>query len=74
MVKLRTRKREMRGDRANHHDNLGLKRISCVSQSTMPDMADISSDMAGKYPDIRSSQPNQAYHSPGFSYPLVSSR
>jgi len=73
MVDLRTRKREMRGDGGNHHEKLGLKRISCASQFTIPDMAGTSPDPACNYTDMRSSQPNQASRTPDFSYPLVSS-
>jgi len=70
---LRTRKREMRGDGGNHHEKLGLKRISCASQLTIPDTAGTSPDPACNYTDTRSSQPNQASRTPDFSYPLVSS-
>jgi len=73
MVDLRTRKREMRGDGGNHHENLGLMRISCASQFTIPDTAGTSLDLACNYTDTRSSQPNQASRTPDFSYPLVSS-
>jgi len=73
MVDLRTRKREMRGDGGNHHEKLGLKRISCASQFTIPDTAGRSPDPACNYTDTRSSQPNQASRTPDFSYPLVSS-
>jgi len=50
MVELRTRKREMRGDGTNHHEKLGLKRILCASQFTIPDMAGMSSDLECKTP------------------------
>jgi len=73
MVDLRTRMREMRGDGGNYHEKLGLKRISCASQLTIPDTAGTSPDPACNYTDTRSSQPNQASHTPDFSYPLVSS-
>jgi hypothetical protein len=39
MVELRMRKREMTGYGWNHYENLGLKRISCASQFTIPDTA-----------------------------------
>jgi hypothetical protein len=55
MVELRTRKREMRGYEGNHHEKLGLKRISCVSQLTIPDTAGKSPDLACNYPDTTSS-------------------
>jgi len=46
MVELSTRKREIRGDGGNHHEKLGLKRILCVSQLTIPDTAGTSPDPA----------------------------
>ena len=73
MVELRTRKREMRAYGRNHHENLGHNTLSCVSQSTIPDIADTSPDPACNDADKRSSQPNQASHTPDFSYPVVSS-
>jgi len=73
MVDLRTRKREMRGDGVHHHEKLGLKRISCASQFTIPDTAGTSPDPACNYTDTRSSQPTLASHTADFSYPLVSS-
>jgi len=63
----------MRGDEGNHHEKLGLKRISCASQLTIPDTAGTTPDPAGKNTDARSSKPNQASRTPDFSYPLVSS-
>jgi len=63
----------MRGDGGNHHEKLGLKRIPCASQLTIPDTAGTTPDPAGNNTDTRSSKPNQASHTPDFSYPLVSS-
>jgi len=63
----------MRGDGGNHHEKLGLKRISCASQLTIPDTAGTTPNPAGKNTDTRSSKPNQASRTPDFSYPLVSS-
>jgi len=57
----------------NHHEKLGHKRISCASQFTIPDTAGTTPDTGCNYTDTRSSQPNQASCTPGFSYPLVSS-
>jgi len=71
MVELSTRKREIRGW-GNHH-KLGLKRISCASQFTIPDTAGTSPDPAGHNTDPRSSKPNQASRTHDFSAPLVSS-
>jgi len=62
-----------RGDRTNHHEKLGLKRILCVSQFTIPDTAGTRPDSACNNTDMRSSQPNQASRTPEFSYPLISS-
>jgi len=47
-------KREIRGDGGNHHEKLGLKRISCVSQLTSPDKAGTSPDPASKFTNTRS--------------------
>ena len=73
MIELRTRMREMRGDGGNHHEKLGLRRISCSRQFTIPDMAGTSPDLVCNITDTRSSTPNHARHTSGFSYPLVSS-
>jgi len=62
-----------KGDGTNHHEKLGLKRISCASQFTIPDTAGTSPDLACYNTDTRSSQPNQASRTPDFSFPLVSS-
>jgi len=70
MVELRARKRHERV-RGNHHEKLGLKRISSECQFTIPDTAGTSPDLACNITDTRSSQPNQASHTPDFSYPLV---
>jgi len=73
MVELRTRKRDMGGDGGNHHQELGLKRISCARQFTIPDTAGTSPDRVCNDTDTRSPQPNQASGTPDFPYPLVSS-
>jgi len=67
MVELSTRKREIRGDGGNHHEKLGLERILCASQLTIPDTAGMSPDPAGNITDKGSSKPNQAGHTPDFS-------
>jgi len=67
MVELSTRKREIRGDRGNHHEQLGLERISCTSQLTIADTAGTSPDPAGNITDTGSSKPNQASRTPDFS-------
>jgi len=50
MVEWSTRKREIRGDRGNHHEKLWRKRILCVSQFAIPDTASTSCNPAGKTP------------------------
>jgi len=73
MVELKTRQREMRGYGGNHHEELGLKIISCASKFTIPDTAGTSPDLASNYTDTRSTQPNAASRTPVYSYPHVSS-
>ena len=73
MVELKTRIRKQRVYWRYHHEKLGLKIISCPTQSTIPDTACTTPDMGCNYTDTRSSQPNQASCTPDFSYPLVSS-
>jgi len=63
----------MRGDGGNYHEKLGLKRISCASQLTIPGTAGTTPDPAGKNTYTRSSKPNQASRTRDFSYLLVSS-
>jgi len=64
MVELSTTKRAIRGDGGNHDEKLGLERISCASQLTIPDMAVTSPDPAGNNTDTRSSKPNQVPSTP----------
>jgi len=71
MVELRIRKREMTGYGGNHHERLGLKRISCASQLTITDTAGTSPDPVCNTTDTRSFKPNQASRTPDSSYPLV---
>ena len=68
-----TRKREIRGDVGNHHEKLGLGRILCASQFTIPDITGRSPDPAGNDTNTRSSKPTQASRTPDFSGLLVSS-
>jgi len=63
--------REMTGDGTNHLEKLGLKRISCVSQCTIPNTAGTNTDPACNYTSARSSQPDQASRTHDFSYLLV---
>ena len=65
--------REMTGDGGNHDEELGLQRISYVSQYTIPNVAGTSADLMCNYTDRSSPKPNQASRTPDFSYPLVSS-
>jgi hypothetical protein len=67
MVGLSTRKREIRGDRGNHHEKLGLEKISCAIQLTIPDTAGTRPDAAGDITDTGSSKPNQASRTADFS-------
>jgi hypothetical protein len=67
MVVLSTRKREIRGDWGNHRKKLGLERISCASQLTIPDTAGTSPDPAGNLTNTGSSKPNQANCTPDLS-------
>ena len=67
MVELSTRKREIRGDGGNHHEKLGLEKISCASQLTIPDTPGISPDPVGNITDTESSKSNQASRAPDFS-------
>jgi len=67
MVELSTNQREIRGDGGNHHEKLGLKRILCASQFTIPDTAGTSPDLAGNNTDTWPSKPNQASRTPAFS-------
>jgi len=46
MVELRTRRRDITGDVGNHHEELGVKRISCASRFTIHDTAGTSPDLA----------------------------
>jgi len=64
MVELRTRKREMRGDGGNHHEKLGLNRILCASQLTIPDRAGTSPNLACNNTNMMSSEPKQVSHTP----------
>jgi len=67
------RKREMTGDGGNHHEKLGIKRIACASQCTVPDTADTRPDPEFNNTHTMSSQPIEASHIPDCSYLLVSS-
>jgi len=71
MVDLRTRKREMRGDRWNHPEKLGLEKILRASQFTIPDTVGMSIDPVCNYTDTSSFQPNEEGCTPDFSYLLV---
>jgi len=67
MVELSTRKREIRGDGGIHHEKLGLEKIPCASQLTIPDTAGTIPDPVGNITDTGSSKPNQASRTPDFS-------
>ena len=59
------------GDRTNHREKLGHKRISCASQFPVRDTAGTSSGLVCNDTNMRSFKPNQASCTPDFSYPLV---
>jgi len=67
MVDLSRGKREITGDEGNHQEKLGLKRISCASQLTIPAMARIGPDPAGNNTDTRPCKPNPASRTPDYS-------
>jgi hypothetical protein len=73
MVKLRPRKRQIRGDQGYPHETMGLKRILCTSQVTIPNTAGMTPDPAGNSTDPRSSKPDQGSRTPTLPSPLVSS-
>jgi len=50
MVDFRMSMREMRGDAGNHYEKLGLKKISCASQFTIPDTAGMTADRSAITP------------------------
>ena len=71
MAELSTRKREIRGDRGNHHETLGLEKISCASIFTIPKTAGMSPDPVGNNTNPRSPKPHHASCTPDCSGPLV---
>jgi len=72
MVVLRARRREMRADGGNHHEELGHKRIRCASQYTVHNTAGTSPDPACHSTDACSTEPIQASSTPDASYLPVS--
>jgi len=58
----------------NCDKKLGLKRILCGSQVTIPDTGGTSTDLAFDNSNARSFKPNQASDTPHLSYQLVSSK
>jgi len=73
IVELRTRQREMRAHGGNHPEKLGLKRIWCASQCTIPNTAGTSPDPACDFSDTKSSQTNRPSRTRDLSYPVVPS-
>ena len=63
----------MRGDGGNHHEKLGLMRILCASQFSIPDTAGTTPNPAGINTQARSRKPNRVGRTPDISHPLVSS-
>jgi len=58
MVELSTIKREIGGDRGNHHAKLGPEKFLCASQITIPDTAGTIPDLVGYITHTGSSKPN----------------
>jgi hypothetical protein len=73
MVELRTRMREMPGDRRNHDETLRRRGMLCASQFTISNMARRDSDPVCNSTNMWASKPNQASNTPEFSYPFLSS-
>lgn len=57
----------------NHHEKVGLQRILCACQFTIPTGAAITSDPAGESSDMWSSKGSQASRTPSLPYSLLSS-
>jgi len=72
IAELRTRKRKIIGDEANHHERLRVEGILCASHFTIPDMAFTSPDHLGNKTQTMSAKLNQACHTPEMSHLLVS--
>jgi len=60
-------KTEIRGDGGTIHEKLGLKRMSCVIQSSIPSLTGITLNSVRNNTDTRSPKPNWAGHTPDFS-------
>jgi hypothetical protein len=60
-----------RGDGTNHHEKLGLRRVSCASEFTIPDTAGTSPNPVCNNTDPRACFPNHASRTPDFSNLLV---
>jgi len=73
MVELSTRQRKLTGNGGNDHSKLGLRRISCASQLSIPDTTGTSPDQQCNITHMRSSEPNHAVCTPDSSYLLESS-
>jgi len=71
MVELRTRKREIRGDGGNDDKKQTLDKIARTSQFNIANTSDRRLDQECNTLDRRSSRPNGASCTPGFSYPYV---
>jgi hypothetical protein len=67
MVELNREMRQIRGDGGSHRKQLGLERISCGSQLTIPKTAGMDPVASGNNTDTRSSKSNQASYTPDFS-------
>jgi hypothetical protein len=67
MVELSTRKRESKGDGGTYDEKLGLEKISCANQLTIPVKAGTSPEPAGNSTDAGISKPNLASRPADFS-------
>jgi len=56
----------MRRDGGNQHEKLGVKRMSCAAQLTIPHKVDTTPDLAGKITNTTSSNPNHGSHTRDF--------
>jgi len=61
------RKREMRGDRGNHHEKLGLDRMLCANQFMICNIEGTTPDPTGNYTVMRSYNANQVSYIPDVS-------
>jgi len=73
IVKFTLRKREVRGHMGNLPQMLEIKRISCGSQYTIPDMTRMMPHPEGTSTNMRISEPYETSHTADFTHRLISS-